>query len=249
VLEEVLFRHSPGSAPPDRIVVAGRTDAGVHAAGQVAHIDVEPYQDDTIGPHVTDLGRMIYRWNRMLPADVRIFAARVAHPDFDARFSALRRHYVYRISDSPVGVHPLRRRDTVESFRPLDIDRLSEAAQLMLGEHDFVAFCRRREGATTIRELQRFHWQREIDGILACYVTADAFCHSMVRSLVGALLAVGEGRLPFDWPASLFSATERPSSIAVAPAHGLSLLGVDYPPDEDLAARSAITKNLRTASS
>ena len=245
----MLVRHSPGATPPSRIVVAGRTDAGVHAAGQVAHIDVEPHLDESTGPYLTSLNRMIYRWNRMLPADVRIFGARLAHPDFDARFSALRRHYVYRISDSPVGVHPLRRRDTVESFRPLDIERLREAARLMLGEHDFVAFCRRREGATTIRELQRFDWQREPEGILACYVSADAFCHSMVRSLVGALLAVGEGRLPVDWPASLLSATERPSSIAVAPAHGLSLIRIDYPADEDLAARSAITKNLRTASS
>ena len=245
----MLVRHSPGATPPSRIVVAGRTDAGVHAAGQVAHIDVEPHLDESTGPYLTSLNRMIYRWNRMLPADVRIFGARLAHPDFDARFSALRRHYVYRISDSPVGVHPLRRRDTVESFRALDIERLREAARLMLGEHDFVAFCRRREGATTIRELQRFDWQREPEGILACYVSADAFCHSMVRSLVGALLAVGEGRLPADWPASLLSATERPSSIAVAPAHGLSLIRIDYPADEDLAARSAITKNLRTASS
>ena len=245
----MLVRHSPGRTPPGRIVVAGRTDAGVHAAGQVAHIDVEPYSGDETGPHITALPRMIYRWNRMLPADVRVFGARIAHPDFDARFSALRRHYVYRISDSPVGVHPLRRRDTVESFRPLDVELLRDAAARMLGEHDFVAFCKRREGATTIRELQRFDWQRESDGLLACYVSADAFCHSMVRSLVGALLAVGEGRLPVDWPASLLRATERPSTIAVAPAHGLSLVRIDYPADEDLAARSAITKNLRTASS
>ncbi|HEX3784656.1 MAG TPA: tRNA pseudouridine(38-40) synthase TruA [Pseudonocardiaceae bacterium] len=248
VLEEVLALHSPGSTPPSRLVVAGRTDAGVHAAGQVAHIDIEPYTDDESGlPYLTDLGRMIYRWNRMLPADVRVFGARVAPPEFDARFAALRRHYVYRVSDSPVGVHPLRRRDTLESFRPLDIERLAEASALLLGEHDFVAFCKRREGATTIRELQRFHWQRELDGILACYVSADAFCHSMVRSLVGALLAVGEGRLPVDWPASLLTATTRPSTVAVAPAHGLSLLGVDYPPDDQLAARAAITRNLRTA--
>jgi tRNA pseudouridine38-40 synthase len=244
----VLALHSPGSTPPSRLVVAGRTDAGVHAAGQVAHIDIEPYTDDESGlPYLTDLGRMIYRWNRMLPADVRVFGARVAPPEFDARFAALRRHYVYRVSDSPVGVHPLRRRDTLESFRPLDIERLAEASALLLGEHDFVAFCKRREGATTIRELQRFHWQRELDGILACYVSADAFCHSMVRSLVGALLAVGEGRLPVDWPASLLTATTRPSTVAVAPAHGLSLLGVDYPPDDQLAARAAITRNLRTA--
>jgi tRNA pseudouridine38-40 synthase len=245
----VLFRHSPGRTPPDKIVVAGRTDAGVHAAGQVVHVDVEPHNDEANGPHLTNLGRMIYRWNRMLPPDVRIFGARVAHPEFDARFSALRRHYVYRISDSPMGVHPLRRRDTLEAFKPLDVERLGEAATRLLGEHDFVAFCRRREGATTIRELQRLHWQRDIDGVLACYVSADAFCHSMVRSLVGALLAVGEGRMPVDWPASLLRATERPSTIAVAPAHGLSLIGVDYPPDEELAARASVTRNLRTASS
>ena len=249
VLEEVLVPALAGTRRrPGRIVVAGRTDAGVHAAGQVAHIDVEPYADDETGLDVTALPRMIYRWNRMLPADVRIFGARIAHPDFDARFSALRRHYVYRISDSPVGVHPLRRRDTVESFRARWTSSvLARRPQRMLGEHDFVAFCKRREGATTIRELQRFDWQRDADGILACYVSADAFCHSMVRSLVGALLAVGEGRLPVDWPASLLRATERPSTIAVAPAHGLSLIRIDYPADEDLAARSEITKNLRTA--
>ena len=142
---------------------------------------------------------------------------------------------------------PLRRRDTLSWCRPLDIDRLNEASALLVGEHDFVAFCRRREGATTIRELQRLDWTRLPDGVLEARVSADAFCHSMVRSLIGALLAVGEGRQPVAWPASLLRATTRPSTVAVAAPHGLTLLGVDYPPDDQLAARAERTRNLRSS--
>jgi tRNA pseudouridine38-40 synthase len=241
VLETVLALHSPGCRPPDTLVVAGRTDAGVHAGDQVAHIDVAP------GPsgELADLDRMVYRWNRMLPPDVRVFSARVVPAAFDARFSALRRHYRYRIADAQPQVHPLARRDTLIWFRRLDLDALNEASRRLTGEHDFVAFCKRREGATTIRDLQKLVWTRGEDGVLSGYVSADAFCHSMVRSLVGALIAVGEGRQPTDWPASLLSATVRPSSVGVAPAHALTLLGVDYPPDEQLAARAERTRNLR----
>jgi tRNA pseudouridine38-40 synthase len=115
----------------------------------------------------------------------------------------------------------------------------------LLGEHDFVGFCRRREGATTIRDLQRLHWARAADGVLTAAVSADAFCHSMVRSLVGALLAVGEGRKPTDWPASLLRVATRPSTVTVAPPHGLSLTGVDYPPPDQLAARAEVTRAVR----
>lgn len=242
-LERVLALHSPGRRPPDTLVVAGRTDAGVHARDQVAHIDVAP------GPsgELADLDRMVYRWNRMLPPDVRVFSARVVPAAFDARFSALRRHYLYRIADDLPRTHPLLRRDTLIWFRGLDIDAMNAASAKLLGEHDFVAFCKRREGATSIRDLQRLEWIRGGDGVLSGYVTADAFCHSMVRSLVGALIAVGEGRRPVDWPESLLSATERPSSVAVASAHALTLLGVDYPPDDQLAARAERTRNLRVA--
>jgi tRNA pseudouridine38-40 synthase len=233
----VLALHGPGGRPPAKLVVAGRTDAGVHAANQVAHLEVEPAADD--------LDRLVGRWNRMLPPDIRVFGARWVPPDFDARFSALRRHYAYRVADNPYGVRPLQRRDTLGWFRPLDIDALNDASARLLGEHDFVAFCRQRVGATTIRELQRLDWTRLPDGVLVAGVSADAFCHSMVRSLIGALLAVGEGRLPPDWPASLLNATTRPSTVAVAPPHGLTLLGVDYPPDEELAARAARTRNVR----
>jgi tRNA pseudouridine38-40 synthase len=216
-----------------RLTVAGRTDAGVHASGQVAHADL---------PDPPDLRRLA----RALPEDVRVTAIRPVPPEFDARFSALRRHYRYRVMDAPWCADPLLRNQVVSWPRPLDLDALAEASTLLLGEHDFVAFCRKREGATTIRELQRLSWTR--DGhLLEARVSADAFCHSMVRSLVGALLAVGEGRKPVSWPATLLTLTERPSVITVAPARGLTLLGVDYPPDDQLAARAAITRTVRTA--
>ena len=219
-----------------RLTVAGRTDAGVHASGQVAHCELAALPD-----------AFRARLARALPPDVRVLDVRPAPPGFDARFSASRRHYVYRVCDRPWAADPLRRKDTVTWPRPLDVPALNESAAHLLGEHDFAAFCRRREGATTIRELQQLTWTRAADGVLAAAVSADAFCHSMVRSLVGALLAVGEGRKPVDWPASLLTAESRASSVTVAPAHGLTLVAVDYPPDDQLAKRAALTRNVRTA--
>jgi tRNA pseudouridine38-40 synthase len=236
VLEESLsqvFRR------PLTLTVAGRTDAGVHASGQVAHVDL---------PAESDVDGLAKRLSRILPADVRVFRATRVPEEFDARFSALRRHYAYRVADAPFGADPLRRLDTLSWPRPLSLAALSEASELLLGEHDFCAFCKRREGATTIRELQRLTWSRGEDGVLTAAVSADAFCHSMVRSLVGALLAVGEGRKPVDWPASLLRSTERSSSVTVAPPHGLTLVRVDYPADQDLAARAAITRSVRVSS-
>ncbi|WP_245782373.1 tRNA pseudouridine(38-40) synthase TruA [Actinokineospora terrae] len=220
-----------------RLTVAGRTDAGVHATGQVAHVDV---------PADVQPQELVFRLARALPADVRVTGARVVPPEFDARFGALRRHYAYRVCDTQWRADPLRRNHVVTWPRPLDVDLLNAASALLAGEHDFVAFCKRRAGATTIRELQRLEWTREDDGVLVAWVSADAFCHSMVRSLVGALLAVGEGRKPVDWPASMLTATERPSAITVAPAHGLALIAVDYPPDDELAARAEQTRRVRT---
>ncbi|MCA1655078.1 MAG: tRNA pseudouridine(38-40) synthase TruA [Pseudonocardiaceae bacterium] len=214
-----------------RLTVAGRTDAGVHASGQVVHADLAA---------APDLNRLA----RALPADVRVLRVRPAPPGFDARFSAVRRHYAYRLCDERWSADPLRRHDTVTWPRRLDVAALNEASAGLLGLNDFVAFCRRREGATTIRDLQRFHWTRTGDVVTAS-VSADAFCHSMVRSLVGALLAVGEGRKSVEWPASLLAAAERPSSVTVAPAYGLTLIGVDYPAADQLAARAELTRNVR----
>jgi tRNA pseudouridine38-40 synthase len=233
VLEESL---SKVLREPIQLTVAGRTDAGVHAEGQVAHFDTgaEP-----------DAAKLIHRMARFLPKDVRIKDIRVAPPEFDARFSAIRRHYAYRLTTAPYGAEPLQARSVVACRHDVDIDAMREASRKLLGLHNFAAFCRRRDGATTIRELQRFDWERDGD-LLTAYVSADAFCWSMVRSLVGAVLAVGEGRRTADWVGSLLNETERSSSVTVAPAHGLSLIGVDYPDDSDLAVRNAQTREMRS---
>ncbi|WP_436838151.1 tRNA pseudouridine(38-40) synthase TruA [Nocardia amamiensis] len=221
---------------PIQLTVAGRTDAGVHAEGQVAHFD-------TSGE--LDAGKLVHRMARFLPKDVRIRQATLAPPEFDARFSAVRRHYVYRLTTAPYGAEPLQARSVVACRSGVDLEAMRAASRKLLGLHDFAAFCRRREGATTVRELQRFDWVREGDLLLA-YVSADAFCWSMVRSLVGAVLAVGEGRRGPEWVGELLRETERSSAVTVAPAHGLSLIGVDYPADGELAARNAQTREMRS---
>jgi tRNA pseudouridine38-40 synthase len=218
---------------PVTLTVAGRTDAGVHATGQVAHADL---------PSTVDISALARRLARLLPADVVVSSVRVVPAAFDARFSALRRHYAYRIADRPSAAAPLRRRDTLGWHRPLNEHAMAEAAAALLGLHDFAAFCRRRDGASTVRDLQRLDWRREPDGVLVGLVSADAFCHNMVRSLVGALIAVGDGRRPPAWPATLREAAERSSEVTVAPPHGLTLVGVDYPPHAELASRAAVTR-------
>lgn len=235
------------------VVVAGRTDAGVHASGQVVHADVSRLAGKPSSRRIEvdeqgipDLARMCHRWNRLLPGDVRVLAARVAPPGFDARFSAIRRHYLYHVSDAPWGVDPLRRKDTLAWGRQLSVDAMNDAAGALLGLQDFAAYCKQREGGTTIRELQRLVWRRTGPHAVEVEVSADAFCHSMVRSLVGALLLVGDGRRDATWPADVLASGVRDS--AVAPAHGLTLTAVDYPPDAELAARAERTRALRTSS-
>jgi tRNA pseudouridine38-40 synthase len=219
--------------PAVALTVAGRTDAGVHASGQVAHCDV-PELPDTL----------VRRLAGVLPADVRVTSARAVPADFDARFAALWRRYEYRISDAESGASPLRRTVVLSWPRRLDVAAMATSAQSLLGLHDFAAFCKRREGATTTRTLLECGIVRAGDEIM-CTVVADAFCHSMVRSLVGAFVAVGEGRRPPDWPATLLTRTERANDVAVAPAHGLTLVAVGYPPDDELAARATQTRNRR----
>jgi tRNA pseudouridine38-40 synthase len=173
---------------PVSLTVAGRTDAGVHAHGQVAHVDVPAPAWAAVAPVA------LRRLRGLLPPDIRVSGIAIAPPGFDARFSALCRRYSYRVCDDPSGPDPLRRHDTLAYRRPLDVAAMNEAAALLLGEHDFAAFCRRREGASTIRELLDLRWDRAEPGVLAGRVVADAFCHSMVRALTGALLKVGDGR-------------------------------------------------------
>ena len=234
---------------PVQLRAAGRTDAGVHATGQVAHVDVPIDTLPNAYPRATRAGDreflpLVRRLARFLPADVRILDIDRAPAGFDARFSALRRHYVYRLSTAPYGVEPQEARFVTAWPRPLDVEAMAVASRNLVGLHDFAAFCRQREGATTIRDLQRLDWSRDGDRVTA-YVTADAFCWSMVRSLVGALLAVGEHRRETGWCATLLTSTQRSSDFAAAPPHGLTLVGVDYPPDDQLEARARVTRDLR----
>ena len=224
-----------------RLTVAGRTDSGVHARGQVAHADLPA---DAWAAHADAALR---RLSRALPPDLRVRSVGVAPDGFDARFSALWRRYAYRICDDPARADPLRRHDTLWNPRPLDLAAMNEAAALLLGEHDFAAFCRKREGATTVRALRRLEWARDADGVAVGCVVADAFCHNMVRALVGALLPVGEGGRPVSWPAQVLAATVRDPAVRVVPAHGLSLEEVRYPEPELLAARAALTRRVRVA--
>ena len=234
---------------PVSITVAGRTDAGVHARGQVAHVDVAaegwaalPGRSDR-----TPERALLNRLAGLLPPDVVVHRVTRAPDGFDARFSALERRYLYRLADAEAPRDPLRRRDTVWWPRSLDVATMDVAAHDLLGLKDFAAFCKRREGATTVRTLLEYRWARLDDGVLAATVRADAFCHSMVRSLVGAVVAVGEGRRPVAWPAELQHRGERVSEIRVMPAHGLSLEAVTYPPDEELAARAVVARARREA--
>lgn len=223
-------------AEPPRLTVAGRTDAGVHALGQVAHADL---------PAGVELERLARRLAGVLPPDLRIGSVTVAPAGFDARFSALSRVYAYRVADAATPPNPLRRWDTLVQPRPLDLDRMRSAAVGLVGEHDFAAYCRPRERAGTVRRLLRLDWNRDRHGVLVATAEADAFCHSMVRSLVGALLVVGAGRREADWPAALLRAGVRDPVLTVAPAHGLTLLAVRYPPDAELADRARATRARR----
>jgi tRNA pseudouridine38-40 synthase len=234
---------------PAQLFAAGRTDTGVHATGQVAHLDVPVGAVRNAYPRSRRTGDgeflpLVRRLARFLPADVRLRDIGRAPAGFDARFSALRRHYEYRLSTAPYGVAPQLARYVTAWPRSLDVDAMATASKELVGLRDFAAFCRHREGATTIRDLQRLDWSR--DGYLVIgHVSADAFCWSMVRSLVGALLAVGDGRRDPDWCTALLGVTRRSSQFAAAPARGLTLVGVDYPPDDQLAARTLVTRDLR----
>jgi tRNA pseudouridine38-40 synthase len=234
VLEQALGVVVRGEPP--RLTVAGRTDAGVHARGQVAHADLpeERAQDPLL----------LRRLNGLLPPDVRVRRAALAPDGFDARFSALSRTYRYRLADGPEHADPLRR-DVLVLSRPLELAALQAAVGPMLGEHDFAAYCKRREGASTVRALLDLQWERDADGLLVMTIRADAFCHSMVRSVVGAMLAVGEGRRPPEWPAGLLARRERATDVAVAPPQGLTLEHVAYPPDGELLSRQAVTRSGR----
>lgn len=241
-LEAGLARIVRGSPP--RVTVAGRTDAGVHARGQVVHVDIArerwesmPGRSDRLpGPALQA------RLEGVLPRDVVVRRVEIAPAGFDARFSALDRRYTYRVADQSALRDPLRRGWVLWNRRPLDVAAMDRAVRPLVGLRDFASYCKPRPGATTIRELLVMRWERPESGpdagLAVAHVRADAFCHNMVRALVGAAIAVGEGRRPESYPAELLAERSRTNAAAVVPGHALVLEEVTYPPDADLASRA-----------
>lgn len=227
-----------------RITVAGRTDAGVHSRGQVTHIDVpdETWTKLEGRGDRTSEQALLSRISGVLPPDVVVRAVRIAPPGFDARFSAVWRRYSYRIVDRAELRDPLRSDWTLWSRRPLDVDAMRAATEPLVGVRDFAAFCRPRPGATTIRHLQELRWERRVggpdDGLVVASVQSDAFCHNMVRALVGASMAVGYGQRPVGWPGEILRGGVRDPLAGVVPPHGLTLEEVFYPSDDEVAAQA-----------
>ncbi len=223
---------------PVTTVVAGRTDAGVHATGQVLHVDIpsdvepsryRPSQD------LWDFEHLKFRLNQMLEEDIRILNVDLAPTNFDARYSATARHYRYKLLDGNQDLPPLQRFDAATWFRPLDVELMNEGSASLLGKHDFSTFCRYRERATTLRTLFEFTWNRNKEGFVVCDIAADGFGWNMVRNLVGAAVCVGEGRFPVEWMDQILKASARVSDSYVFPARGLTLVKVDYPSAQELA--------------
>lgn len=233
---------------PTALTVAGRTDAGVHAQAQVAHFDIpaESLEQRSIDG---DPGKLVRRLAKLLPDDVAVRAVEVAPDGFDARFSALRRHYRYRVTTAESGPLPTRSRDTATWNRPVAIEDMQAAADALVGLHNFAAFCKARPHATTVRELQAFTWKdvstQWEPQTYEAEVTADAFCWNMVRSLVSTCLMVGQGKREADVVKQLLGEAERSPLVPLAPAKGLSMEGVDYPPAEELASRASVTRARR----
>ena len=246
-LATVFQRH--GDAPT--LTVAGRTDAGVHAVGQVAHLDLTPEQLASLDERRGQSGAssLARRLNGIagLSSDVVVTSSSIAPAGFDARFSGIWRRYEYRVEDATRPRNPLVRGYTLSYPAVLDESAMNEASTGLVGLHDWASYCKPREGGTTIRTLQEFTWKRQPDGVLLAHVKADAFCHSMVRSLVGASIAVGEGKLSASDLIKLRDDEARTSAFKVVPAKGLTLVEVGYPPDEQLAARAEQTRARRAA--
>lgn len=243
-LEKALATTLRANRSLIRTVVAGRTDAGVHALGQVCHVDL-PDGVDLSSVALANLGKKVQGALRQAP--ITIHSISRAPEGFDARFSPLSRTYQYRIADKKAIKNPLHRAFTVQNSYELDDGAMVELGHALVGLHDWATFCRPRVGATTIRELQSYEWVRDPDGVLVATIRADAFCHSMVRALVGSAVAVGRGKLTVARVLHLLEAKKRTSEFVTMPAHGLALVSVAYPNESELAERAALTRNKRAA--
>lgn len=259
VLEEAIATVFGRHGEPPALTVAGRTDAGVHALGQVAHLDVSDEQLAVLegtrrhkGPSKRpgsglEASALARRLNGIagLDTDVWVTKSGIAPPGFDARFSATWRRYEYRVADAAARRNPVHRVNTLWYPAMLDVAAMNEAAVSLVGLHDWTSFCKSRDGSTNVRTLQSFTWERDEDGVLVAPVRADAFCHSMVRALVGATIAVGEAKLTSARLLELRNDRERTSDFKVVPSKGLTLVEVGYPDDDGLAARAEQTRARR----
>ncbi|CAG7844168.1 tRNA pseudouridine synthase A [Pseudoclavibacter triregionum] len=250
VLEDALRILYRGLPDGPLLTCAGRTDAGVHALGQVCHLDldVETWEATVRRDSGADpASHFVRRMTGILgpDSDVVVASCEPAPEGFDARFSATWRRYEYRLADAAAPPNPLERHRTARVQQALDLDVMQAAADRLIGLHDFAGFCKPRPHATTIRTLQEFAWRRADDGVLVARLVADAFCHSMVRSLVGMCAAAGSGRLPLAKVDELLEAEERGRGFAVLPSRGLTLMEVGYPDAEELATRQELTRAKR----
>ncbi|MCC3267355.1 tRNA pseudouridine synthase A [Arthrobacter gengyunqii] len=260
---EVLIRR------PVRLTVAGRTDSGVHARGQVVHFDLTGPEWNGLsrGASLTPEEALIRRMRGILNKDltmplrkakapkrvihamegaITVHSASLAPAGFDARFSALWRRYSYRIADREASRDPLTRGVTLWHDFALDVHRMNSAADAVLGVKDFLSFCKPRTGATTVRELQEFSFLRRPDGVIEAHLRADAFCHNMVRSLVGGAILVGAGERTPEWLGTRLQARIRDSDSLLASPHPLILEEVRYPPDGEMERRAVNTRAKRT---
>ena len=238
-VEDALRTVTRSGAVAYDLTVAGRTDAGVHARGQVAHVDLP---GELWAEHRE---KLLKRLAGRLPKDVRVWGVAEAPEGFNARFAALWRRYVYRVGDRPGGVDPLLRNHVLWHDWELDVDVMDAAAKSLVGEHDFAAYAKKREGASTVREIFDFGVRRRDDGVVEIEVRADAFCHNQVRSMVGALLFVGDGHRSAEWPRKVLDAGVRDSAVHVVRPQGLTLEEVAYPADELLAERQVLARRVR----
>ena len=239
---------------PAQLTVAGRTDAGVHARGQVAHLDVpkefwlslsrgREESDEERGERLR--ARLEGLAGRGLNGALAIKQIRVVSRDFDARFSALSRTYRYLICDDPRAQDPCRL-DIARTSSPLEDEKMQVAAQALCGEHDFLPFAKPREGATTVRTLHSFTVSRPRDGIVQAMISADAFCHSQVRFMMGALIEIGRGKYDPNWIGELLAAGVRDQRVPLADGRGLTLWEVAYPPVDQYALQAEKAKVVRT---
>ena len=199
-------------------VVAGRTDRGVHASGQVVCFS-HPSQIDAEG--------VMRSLNSQLGDEIAVLDLQEVDDDFHARFSATARAYRYEILNRPVH-DPLRSRTTWHLQEPLDVKAMNVAAGLLIGSHDFASLCRKKEGTSTERHVMWAGWRR-LDDVVELSIGANAFCHQMVRSIVIVLVDVGRGRIDASDVKSILTAEDRRKGRGVAPPHGLTLVRVGYP--------------------